>query len=143
LNIVIVSWFLFASLFIIGGIAGGIPILATLTAVALLVGVAWYLRRRPNLGILVSDGELVVRSALREVRVLRKEIASFRIASPSTEGGFGNNAARYPVVQLIKHDGTILSLWVTATTPVSRKSQPTEKALVVLSEWLNAGRRLA
>lgn len=65
----LVVHFAFAVLFIVGGIAGGIPVVAVLVAIALVVGLAWLLKRRPHLGVLGYDHELVIRNPFRELRI--------------------------------------------------------------------------
>ena len=129
-RVFIVFWFVWTGIFVVGGVAGGIPIAAVLVAVALLLGLGWFLRRRPQTGIDAYENELVIRDAIRERRVPRAEIAGFRI-------GTSRGARAKPVVLLIRRDGAPVPLWVTAHAPLISKSPPTEKALDALTAWLN------
>jgi hypothetical protein len=136
----LVFYFAFAVLFIVGGIAGGIPVVAVLVAIALVVGLAWVLKRRPHLRVLGYDHELVIRNLFRELRIPRADIAAFRISTPSFSEGFRTSSGRGPLVQLVRRDGSVVGLNVTATTPMNSKSPPTNEALRVLSDWLSSER---
>jgi hypothetical protein len=137
---VIVAWFAFTALFIVGGIAGGIPVAAVLVAIILLVGLAWLLKRRPRLGVVGYENELVIRTAFRELKIPRADIVGFRIVTPSVVEGL-RTSGRGPLVQLERRDGSVTGLQVTQTTLMNSASPPTDEALRVLSDWLSDGER--
>lgn len=141
-KVFIVGWFAFTVLFVVGGIAGGIPIAAILIGIVLIGGLAWLLKRRPHLGVLVYDDELVICNFFRVLTVPRADIAGFRIVTPSLSESLRTNSGRRPLVQLVRRDDSVVGLNVTATTPMNIASAPTDDALRLLSAWLaNNGER--